>query len=127
MNIGNICTRRTFIGGAAAGFAALACGGCGTVAKSADGKARLAAVGVWGKGFTDWLPMVQSGKARLVAVCDCDRSMLVKAAEELKNMNVNLDLSAVPFYQDWRELIDASDRIGIDAMTVCMRRLRYRR
>lgn len=118
MNIGNICTRRTFIGGAAAGFAALACGGCGTVAKSADGKVRLAAVGVWGKGFTDWLPMVQSGKARLVAVCDCDRSMLVKAAEELKNMNVNLDLSAVPFYQDWRELIDASDRIGIDAMTV---------
>jgi predicted dehydrogenase len=86
--------------------------------KPAGGKMRLAAVGVWGKGFTDWLPMVQSGNARLVAVCDCDRSMLAKAAEELKNLKVDLDLSAVPFYQDWRELIDASDRIGIDAMTV---------
>ena len=84
MELENICTRRTFIGGGVAGVAALACGGCRTVARFSDGKVRLAAVGVWGKGFTDWLPMVQSGKACLVAVCDCDRSMLAKAAEELK-------------------------------------------
>lgn len=117
MDIGNICTRRTFIGGAA-GIAAFAYAGCRSAARRPCGKMRLAAVGVWGKGFTDWLPMVLSGNVELVAICDCDRAMLKLAADELKARNVQMDLSAVPFYADWRALIDDTEKLGIDAMTV---------
>ena len=114
----NICTRRTFIGVGAAGLAALGCGGCRTAAKRAGGKIRLAAVGVWGKGFMDWTSMVLSGNAELVAVCDCDRAMLGLAAAELKAQGIPVELSAVPFYTDWRAMLDDAEKLGIEAVTV---------
>ena len=76
--------------GGAAGLLALLSDGCFSTVKRATlcgDKIRLAAVGVWGKGFTDWVPMVQTGHAELVAICDCDRAMLDKAMAALKERN----------------------------------------
>jgi predicted dehydrogenase len=108
-------SRRNFIRGVA-GASLFAIGGCRCPFGSQ--KIKLAVVGVMGKGFTDWLPMVCSGNAELVAICDCDRAMAAKAAEELKNRNISLDLASLPFYQDWRELLDDSGKLGIEALTV---------
>ena len=73
-------SRRNFLLGSAAvtGFSMF--GGCslfnGPVAKVARGqKIRLAVCGIMGKGFTDWLPMIQSGLAEIVAWCDADTAM----------------------------------------------------
>lgn len=112
-------SRRAFMRGAASGMAVLAAGGCSSGrARVCGDKVRLAAAGVWGKGFSDWLPMVQTGHAELVAICDCDKAMLGKAADELKRQNIQIDLSRLPFYTDYRRLLDDAGRLGIDAITV---------
>ena len=82
-------------------------------------RVRLAVVGVMGKGFTDWFPMVKSGKATLVAICDCDRGFIERAQARLyKEGYRDLDLSRIPFYSDYRGLIDNADVLKIDAITV---------
>ena len=111
MKAGHGWSRRMFIGAGSAGLASLACSGCRSVAKPVCGTVRLAAAGVW-------LPMVLTGNATLVAICDCDRAMVARAAEELKKLNHRIDLASLPFYQDWRAMLDDADRLGIDALTV---------
>ena len=83
---------------------------------------RLAAVGVMGKGLTDWVPMVKSGKAELVALCDCDRDAVAKAAKSKAFLSIPAkmrpDLSKIPFYSDYRRLLGDAGILKIDAMTV---------
>ena len=104
-------SRRSFLGGAVALTA-----GCRTFGTSQ--KVRLAAVGVMGKGFTDWLPMVKSGLAELVALCDCDYRTREEAQARLAQQGVDLDLCRIPFYTDYRRLLDDAGILGVDAMTV---------
>ena len=111
-------SRRGFLRGVTAGFGALAFGGCCGLGGRRGERVRLAACGVWGKGFSDWLPMLQSGKAELVALCDVDRTVLPLAQAELKNQGVDLDLSKIPFYDDYRRLLDDHARLRLDALTV---------
>lgn len=112
-------TRRQFLAGMAG--TALA-GATGTFAigagKRAGGKIRLAAVGVWGKGFSDWMPMVKSGMAEIVALCDCDRSMLDFVAKDKGFKALGIDLSKIPFYTDYRRLLDDVKKLDIQAMTI---------
>ena len=108
-------SRRTFLG-TLAGASAFAIGGC--ACPFGRQKVRLAAVGIMGKGFSDWFPMVQSGLAELVALCDADRGQLRKAQETVNKRGLPLDLSRLPFYTDSRRLLDDAAKLGIEAMTV---------
>ncbi len=112
-------SRRNFIRGLA-GVSTLAAGGCFSIAPTcADAKKiRLAAVGIMGKGFSDWFPMIQSGKAELVALCDADATQLAKAQEQLKKNNFDLDLSKIPFFTDYRKLLDNCGVLSVQAMTI---------
>ena len=116
-------TRRSFIR-SMAGLAAFGATGCLSVnaAKPFGGKVRLAAVGVLGKGLTDWVPMIKSGKAELVALCDCDRDTVARAAKSKQFMDIpdalRPDLSKIPFYSDYRSLLGDAGILKIDAMTV---------
>ena len=109
-------SRRGFIRGLA-GAAALGAGGCFSIGKG-DGKIRLACVGAWGKGFSDWMPMLKSGMAELVAMCDADRDVLPTIAAQKDFKALGLDLAKIPFYTDYRKLLDDAGSLGIQAMTV---------
>ena len=115
MNISS--SRRGFLRGIA-GAAALGAGGCFTIGKGCDGKIRLAAVGVMGKGYSDWLPMLKSGMAKMVAFCDCDYNKRSEAQRCLIRDGVDFDMYSVPFYTDYRKLLDDAGMLGIEAMTV---------
>ena len=108
-------SRRNFIRGLA-GASAFAIGGC----KCPFGcqKIKLAAVGVMGKGYSDWSPMVRSGLAQIVALCDCDVTMREKAQHRLAQDGIDCDLYSVPFYTDYRQLLDDAGALGIEAMTI---------
>lgn len=109
--------RRNFMRGLA-GISTLAAGGCFSIGKSGAGKIRLAAVGVMGKGYSDWTPMVKSGLAEIVAFCDADYSMREKAQARLIQDGIDFDMYRVPFYTDYRRLLDDAGILGIEAMTV---------
>ena len=108
-------SRRNFIRGLA-GLSAFAIGGC----KCPFGcqKIKLAAVGMMGKGYSDWLPMLKSGLVEIVAFCDCDATMREKAQMNLARDGVDFDVYRVPFYTDYRKLLDDADFLGIEAMTI---------
>ena len=90
--------RKSFI----LGSASCAAFSCNASFWGKSDKVRLAAVGVMGKGFSDWFPMVKSGKAELVALCDCDVSVIEKAQARLaKDGYRTLELSRIPFYTDY--------------------------
>ena len=115
--------RRNFLIGAASVSAIGTFSGCASLCKGC-GKIRLAAVGVMGKGFSDWLPMIKSGLAELVAMCDADATQL-KAAQDTFNKQrakgkiaFDLDLSKIPFYTDYRKMLDDQSKLQIQAMTV---------
>ena len=111
-------SRRGFLRGLA-GVSVLGAGGCLGVSPRKPGqKIRLAAVGIWGKGFSDWMPMMKSGLCELVALCDVDRRYLNSIAANEGFRQLGIDLAKVPFYSDYRRLLDDADRLGIDAMTV---------
>ena len=113
MNIS--ASRRGFLRGLA-GASAFAIGGC----KCPFGcqKIKLAAVGVMGKGYSDWTPMLKSGLVEIVAFCDCDYTMREKAQKRLAKEGINFDMYRVPFYTDYRKLLDDAGILGIEAMTV---------
>ena len=113
MNISS--SRRGFLKGLA-GASAFAIGGC----KCPFGcqKVRLAAVGVMGKGFSDWTPMLKTGLVEMVAFCDADYTMREKAQERLIQDGIDFDMYSVPFYTDYRKLLDDAGILGIDAMTI---------
>jgi len=112
--------RRHFLGSALAGFSVLGTGGCASV--FGREKIRLAVVGMMGKGFTDWLPMVRSGLAEVVAFCDADaekRFVCAKmTAAHHEAEGARIDVLKVPFYTDYRRLLDDAGLLGIDAMTI---------
>lgn len=118
-------SRRGFIKGLT-GLTAVGAGGCFTFGKG--DKIRLAAVGVGGKGFSDWLPMIQSGKAEIVAFCDADANQMNLAQQRMDRLvkegriaeRFNLFDSKIQFFDDYRKLFDAIDsgKLKIDAMTV---------
>ena len=111
-------SRRGFIRGLA-GMSAFAIGGKCFAARAVSGaqKIKLAVVGVGGKGYSDWTPMLKSGMVEVVAFCDADRktyeSCIKKAAKSCLG-----DLSKVPYYSDYRELLANAGVLGVDAMTI---------
>lgn len=109
------CSRRNFIRGLA-GATLLGSGGC--LAARKGEKVRLAVVGIWGKGYTDWTLFMKHGKVEVVALCDCDRNMLPIAQAELKKDGFDLDISKIPFYTDYRRLLDDAGMLGIDALQI---------
>ena len=111
-------SRRGFLRGLA-GVSILSAGGCFSPTPRKPGqKVRLAAVGIMGKGYSDWVPMVKTGLVEMVAFCDADKTMLSKALEGAKTDLPGVDLTEVPFYTDYRRLLDDADKLGIDAMTI---------
>ena len=113
MNINS--SRRGFLKGLA-GASAFAIGGCKCPFGSQ--KIKLAAVGVMGKGYSDWTPMLKSGLVEMVAFCDCDVTMRKKAQLALVRDGIDFDMYSVPFYTDYRKLLDDAGILGIDAMTI---------
>ena len=81
MNI--TASRRGFLRGIA-GAAAIGASGCFSIGRGRNGKIRLAAVGVMGKGYSDWTPMLKTGLAEMVAFCDIVLERAEKAAKEAK-------------------------------------------
>jgi len=108
-------SRRNFLRGLA-GTSLFAIGGC----KCPFGcqKIKLAAVGVMGKGFSDWTPMLKSGLVEMVAFCDADYTMREKAQQKLAKEGIDFDMYRVPFYTDYRKLLDDAGMLGIEAMTI---------
>ena len=106
-------SRRTFI----RGVAGACCCSC-IKRRNASSKIRLAAVGVMGKGFSDWTPMLKSGLVEMVAFCDADVTMREKAQKRLAESGIDFDMYSVPFYTDYRKLLDNAGVLGIDAMTI---------
>ena len=109
-------SRRGFIRGLATGAGAFAIGGC--ACPCGRQKIRLAAVGVMGKGYSDWTPMLKSGLVEMVAFCDADYSMREKAQKRLAQDGIDFDMYRVPFFTDYRKLLDNAGLLGIDAMTI---------
>ena len=81
-------------------------------------KVKLAAVGMMGKGYSDWVPMLKSGFVEMVAFCDADYTSREMAAKRLAKDGVDFDVYSVPFYTDYRKLLDDAGMLGIDAMTI---------
>ena len=108
-------SRRGFIKGLA-GASAFAVGGC--ACPFGRQKIRLAAVGVMGKGYSDWTPMLKSGLVEMVAFCDADYTMRDKAQKRLAQDGIDFDMYRVPFFTDYRKLLDCAGALGIDAMTI---------
>ena len=114
----SICaSRRGFLRGIA-GASLLGAGGCFSIARSKGQKIRLAAVGVMGKGFTDWTPMLKTGLVEIVAFCDADYTMREKAQLRLAQEGIDFDMYKVPFFTDYRKLLDSCGILGVDAMTI---------
>ncbi len=116
---GMMATRRQVFAGAAA-FSLFGVSGC----KSLFGqqKIRLAVVGVCGKGWSDWLAMYKTGMVEIVALCDADYRQVARAQHltdtKSEAAGVKIDLSKIPFYSDFRKLMDDRSKLGFDAMTV---------
>ena len=113
MNIS--ASRRNFIRGLA-GLSAFGIAGC--KCPFGQQKIKLAAVGVMGKGYSDWTPMLKSGLVEIVAFCDADYGMREKAQMKLMAEGIDFDMYSVPFYTDYRRLLDDAGLLGIEAMTV---------
>ena len=113
MNISS--SRRGFIKGLA-GASAFAIGGC----KCPFGhqKIKLAVVGVMGKGYSDWTSMLRTGLVEIVALCDADMNQRDAAAKKLAKDGIDFDVYSVPFYTDYRTLLDNAGLLGVEAMTI---------
>ena len=109
-------SRRNFLRGMT-GAGLFAIGGCCNCKCGAQ-KIKLAAVGVMGKGFTDWTPMLKTGLVEMVAFCDADYTMREKAQLRLAQEGIDFDMYSVPFYTDYRKLLDDAGVLGIEAMTI---------
>ena len=79
-----------------------------------------AVAGVMGKGFSDWMPMVKSGLAEVVAFFDADANTVKSAANNIANDKKKgklpadfMDPMKVPFYHDYRKMLDDAKKLGI--------------
>ena len=109
--------RRGFLKSAAS-IAALTAGGSCNAWSGRSGKIRLAVVGVMGKGYSDWTPMLKSGMVDIVAFCDADYKARERAQMQLIKEGIDLDMYTVPFFTDYRKLLDSCAFLGVNAMTV---------
>ena len=73
MNMTINTSRRGFLRGLA-GAGLLSASGCCTCC--GESKIKLAVVGVGGKGYSDWTPMLKTGMAEMVAFCDADATAI---------------------------------------------------
>ena len=112
MKIGT--SRRDFLRGLA-GASVFAIGGACPIGGQ---KIKLAAVGIMGKGFDDWTSMLKTGLVEMVAFCDCDATMRGRAQTRLAAEGIAFDMCSVPFYTDYRRLLDDAGALGIEAMTI---------
>lgn len=110
-------SRRNFLRGVG-GAALLGASGCCNLWCGRSDKIRLAVVGVMGKGYSDWTPMLKTGQVEVVAFCDADYSMRKKAQERLVKDGIAFDMGKVPFYTDYRKLLDDCHKLGVNAMTI---------
>ena len=108
-------SRRNFLRGLG-GAGLFAIGGCKCLFGSQ--KIKLAAVGIMGKGYSDWTPMLKSGLVEIVALCDADATQRDAAAAAIKRDGIPFDVYSVPFYTDYRKLLDDAGALGIEAMTI---------
>ena len=108
-------SRRGFLRGIA-GLSAFGIAGCKCPFGSQ--KIKLAAVGVMGKGYSDWTPMLKSGLVEIVAFCDSDYTAREQAQLKLAQEGIDFDMYSVPFYTDARRLLDDAGCLGIEAMTI---------
>ncbi len=108
-------SRRNFLRGLG-GVGLFAIGGCKSLFGSQ--KIKLAAVGIMGKGYSDWTPMLKSGLVEIVALCDADATQRDAAAAAIKRDAIPFDIDSVPFYTDYRRLLDDAGILGIEAMTI---------
>jgi hypothetical protein len=113
--------RRDFIKGGAYAAGALAMGGCATAAprpvRVTEGKLNIGVIGVGGKGWSDWNPMLDYGE-NIVALCDADRGQINRGLEEIKKKKGADVADKVKTYTDYRKLIDDIKKLGINAVTV---------
>ncbi len=116
----NISRRNFLATSAAASVAASLTGGCCSPRFGGEGKIKLAVYGVMGKGFSDWFPMVKSGLAEIVALCDADETKFEDAQKQLDKNKFALDLSKVAKYTDYRKMLAdiKSGKIKVEAMTI---------
>jgi predicted dehydrogenase len=71
-----------------------------------------------GKGWSDWTPMLKSGLVEIVAFCDCDYNVRNSAQMRLIKDGIDFDMYSVPFYTDYRKLLDHCGVLGVEAMTI---------
>ena len=116
MKSGMCASRRGFLAGLAAGAGSFAIGGVSC--PLGQQKVRLAAVGVLGKGYSDWVTMLKSGLVEMVAFCDADYTARNTAQLRLAQAGIDFDMYKVPFFTDYRNLLDNAGVLGIDAMTI---------
>ena len=110
-------SRRGFLRGVG-GVTLLGAAGCCNSWCGRSDKIRLAVVGVMGKGYSDWTPMLKTGKVKIVAFCDADYAMREKAQLKLAKDGIDFDMYEVPFYTDYRKLLDDCYALGVNAMTI---------
>ena len=108
-------SRRNFIRGLA-GTSLFAIGGC--KCPCGGQKIKLAVVGVMGKGYSDWTPMLRTGLVEIVALCDADYTKRKDAQNALIRDGIDLDVYSIPFYTDYRRLLDDAGILGVEAMTI---------
>ena len=96
--------RRGFLKSAAS-IAALTAGGSCNAWSGRSGKIRLAVVGVMGKGYSDWTPMLKSGMVDIVAFCDADYKARERAQLQLIKDGIDLDIVENYLGKDYRSYL----------------------
>ncbi len=113
--------RRDFIKGGAYAAGALAMGGCATAdtrkVNVTQGKLNIGVIGVGGKGWSDWNPMLDYGE-NIVALCDADRGQIERGLQEIAKKRGADAAAKVKTYTDYRKLVDDIKKLGINAVTV---------
>ena len=115
--------RRDFIKGGAYAAGALAAGGCATAAPTGprsiktSEKLNIGVIGVGGKGWSDWNPMLDYGE-NIVALCDADRGQINRGLEEIKKKKGDDVAAKVKTYTDYRKMLDDAKILGLNAVTV---------
>lgn len=69
----------------------------------ASEKLNIGVIGVGGKGWSDWTPMLDHGE-NIVALCDVDRGTLDRGLKHLQGKGVNP--SSVQTFTDYRRMLD---------------------
>lgn len=117
--------RRSFMKNSACTAGALALGGCATATTAGaarsvnvtEGALNIGVIGVGGKGWSDWNPMLDYGQ-NIVALCDVDRNQIKRGLEEISKKKGAEAANKVKTYTDYRKMIDDIKKLGINAVTV---------